>query len=476
MREDIMNYYPGADMLVERWNNEIQVVSEAFGGDGLSLDRQIVLATCLENTQMQIARASHALNEITQPTDVGVFRKYAINLVAAVMPNLIANDIVSVQGMTAKTGEVRYLKLLYGNNKGTIKAGDTMRSTFVAGDGQTMYSSETVENESIGNIGENEYTINLAWLPVRPGSVLISVDDKIVRDDSNGKLVAYNADGTAAASYLDATAGKNTINYATGAVNLKLASTNVTTVAPLATYQYNSEIAPATVPQVNLKIDTLPMTATPRKLKVLYSFDAAFDMQRDYGTKINAELTAYTASQIKYEIDGEILKDLLIQAGAPAVTWDKKVVSGISMLDHYESFNNAIVSAGNNIFGATQFATGTFIVVGKDGANILETLAARGLYQRSGITKAVGPHLAGYLGGIPVYKNPYYSDTKFLVGYKGDGLFDSGYIYAPYMPILTTQLIMDADFQGSRGFATSYGKRMVNANMYTAGTITNTGV
>lgn len=477
MEADVMRFYPGADLLLERWADEIEVVSEAYGNKELSLDRQVALAICLENTQMQITRVSQALNEVTQPTDVGLFRKYAINLVAAVMPNLIANDIVSVQGMTAKTGEVRYLKLLYGSNKGGISSGDLMRSTFVAGDGKTTYSSETVDGESLGTVGENNYTGNFAWLPIRPGSISISIDNVILRDvdagNGKGTLVAFSATGTPDNTYLSSSTGTNFIDYSSGAYDITLNNAAVTTSAPIATYDYNSEVAPATVPEVNLKIDTLPMTARPRKLKVLYSFDAAFDMQRDYGTKINTELTAYTAAQIKYEIDGEILKDLLTQAGATSVQFNRKVPEGISMLDHYESFNNSIVSAGNNIFGATQFATGTFIVVGKDAANILETLAARGLFVRSGATKAVGPHLAGYLGGLPVYKNPYYADASFLVGFKGDGLFDSGYVYAPYMPILTTQLIMDADFQGSRGFATSYAKRMVNSNMYAAGSITN---
>lgn len=48
-------------------------------------------------------------------------------------------------------------------------------------------------------------------------------------------------------------------------------------------------------------------------------------------------------------------------------------------------------------------------------------------------------------------------------------MFDTGYVYSPYMPIMATNLLVDADFEARRGFATSYGKKMINRNMYTAG-------
>lgn len=40
------------------------------------------------------------------------------------------------------------------------------------------------------------------------------------------------------------------------------------------------------------------------------------------------------------------------------------------------------------------------------------------------------------------------------------------------MPILTTQLLMDATFTGQQGFASSYGKKMTNSDFYAACKIT----
>jgi hypothetical protein len=160
--------------------------------------------------------------------------------------------------------------------------------------------------------------------------------------------------------------------------------------------------------------------------------------------------------------------DLLRIASATAVTWDATPRQAISLRDHNESFYNKIVEAGNNIFDATKLANGSYIIVGMDAANVVETLPR---FRPSGIIKPVGPHLVGYLGSMPVYKNPFYPADTFLVGWRGSGLFDAGYLYCPYMPIMTTQLIMDANFEGQRGFATSYGKKPVNSKMYSKGTI-----
>ena len=39
------------------------------------------------------------------------------------------------------------------------------------------------------------------------------------------------------------------------------------------------------------------------------------------------------------------------------------------------------------------------------------------------------------------------------------------------MPVATTQMLMLADFQGQVGWATSYGKTILNQNMYVSGKI-----
>lgn len=453
-----MQIAPEAAMINEKWSKEMSAINEAFDGN-LDYTRQLTTAMMLESTSRHLDRVA-AMNEGTQLGDVGFFKKYAINLLSAAIPNLIAPDIVSVQPMLNRVGEMRYLKVLYGSDKGAVKAGDTMFSAFQAGTGNTSYSSDAIEDETTDvELGSDNKaaTFSLAWTPVTPGSVKLVVNDTVeVVDNGKGQLAGTDITGT--------------INYNTGAVALTSASALAAETTVVANYEYDNINTPVKAPEVTFKIATTPVVAKSRKLKATYSLDASFDLTKDYGMQINNEIVTYTAAQIKHEIDGEIMNDLLRIASAQGTTWDATPRDGISLRDHNESFNNKIVEASNNIFSATQLASGSYLIVGMNASNIIETLPR---FRPSGVVKPVGPHLVGYLGSMPVYKNPYYPADAYLVGWKGTGLFDAGYLYCPYMPIMSTQLIMDANFEGQRGFATSYGKKNVNANMYSKGTITH---
>ena len=457
---EMAQIHSNAPAILQKWAPELGAINEAFDGH-LDYMRQVSTAIMLESTSNhldRVAAMSHGvgmMNEATQPSDVGYFKKYAINLLSAAVPNLIAPEIVSMQPMLSRVGEMRFLKILYGSNKGSIKAGDTMFSMFQGGNGETSYSSDEVDSEYVTASGTS-LTGNLSWLPVVPGSVKLTVGVNEAVDNGKGQIT-----GTGITS--------GTIDYTTGEFNVTLGA------APggdevYFSYRYNNMDVPVQAPEVNLKIEVAPIIAKSRKLKTLYSFDAAFDMTKDYGMQINNELVAYTAANIKHEIDGEIMGDLLRIASAKAVTWDATPRDGISLRDHNESFYNKVVEAGNNIFDATKLANGSYIIVGMNASNIVETLPR---FRSAGIVNPVGPHLVGYLGNMPVYKNPFYPADTFLVGWRGTGLFDAGYLYCPYMPIMTTQLIMDANFEGQRGFATSYGKKPVNSKMYAKGTITH---
>lgn len=454
---EMLQINPNAESIMSKWNGEIGAINEAFDGK-LDWYRQATTAILLENTASHIDRVS-AMNEATQPGDVGFFKKYAINLLSAAIPNLIAPEIVSMQPMLSRVGEMRYLKVLYGSNKGSVRAGDTMFSMFNGGNGETTYSSDEIDTEYVtATESGGTYKIegSLAWLPVVPGSAKLVIGTSEFKDDGAGHITGSGISA-------------GTIDYSTGAFSITLAAKPSESDDIYFNYRYNNMDVPVQAPEVTLKIEVAPIIAKSRKLKTIYAFDSAFDMTKDYGMQINNELVTYTAAQIKHEIDGEIMGDLLRIANATAVTWDATPRDGISLRDHNESFYNKVVEAGNNIFDATKLANGSYIIVGMDAANVVETLPR---FRSSGVIKPTGPHLAGYLGSMPVYKNPFYPSDTFLVGWKGNGMFEAGYLYCPYMPIMTTQLIMDADFQGQRGFATSYGKKPVNSKMYCKGTIT----
>jgi hypothetical protein len=442
--------------VMDKWKKNMDAITEAFEGQ---IDDYKLLSTAilLENTEQYLNHVAkmRGLNEATQPSDVSFFKRYAINLLSAVVPNLIAEDIVSVQPMLARVGEIRYLRVLYGSNKAPAHKGDVMFSNYTGGDfSQYTYTSDAVEGEAFTGDGSNKI-FDLAWTPVIPGSLSGSVGSDALTDDGNGGVkLAGSAAGT--------------IDYVTGKITFTNAPASAAEIE--VNYNYNNMEVPVEAPEMILKLMTSPIQARSRKLKTLYSFDAAYDLTNDYGMSINNELVTYSAAQIKHEIDMEIINELYAKATSPSVSWNRTAPTAVSLVDHYNSFPIALAEAGNAMYFNTKMARPNFYVLGEDASNVVESLPR---FKSAGAVDPKGPYLAGYLGDMPVYKSPSIPSNGFLCGYKGTSLFDAGYVYAPYMPIMTTQLLMDETFTGRQGFASSYGKKMTNSDFYSKCTITN---
>ena len=263
---EMMQVHSDAPQIITKWGKELGAINEAFDGN-LDYMKQVSTAILLESTSNHLDRIAAmsgmgALNEATQPADVGYFKKYAINLLSAAIPNLIAPDIVSMQPMLSRVGEMRFLKILYGSNKGSVKNGDTMFSMFHGGNGETAYSSDEIDSEIFEADGNATITGTLAWLPVIPGSVTITTGGAgEITDNGSGVLAGTGVSGT--------------INYNTGAFSLTYTAAPAEGTDIEFNYQYNNMDVPVSAPEVKLKIETAPIIAKSRKLKALYSFDAA---------------------------------------------------------------------------------------------------------------------------------------------------------------------------------------------------------
>lgn len=448
-----------------KWSRVVEAVNSAYQEQGLEKMgewKEITLATVLEThstrTALMSARTATESFTGTQPANTSFIMKHGINVLASAMSGLIANDIVSTQALSARIGEIRYLDVKYGDTKGKFNKGDTMFAHDRLGGpkGQFDYSADEVLGEVaiVDNV-----TAKLDWTPVVPGTVAFEIDSKDVEDNGEGLLVEA---GTAT-KVAD-------IDYASGTITFAS--------APTATdfdvdYVYDNITAPVEAPELILDIKQIPVRARSRKLKTVVAFDAMYDLQTQYGFDAGAEAATLVSNYLQYEIDGEIVEDLMNNAAADAVSFDKKVPNAVSLLDHYEGFQSTLIEASNNIFEATRYAHGNWAVLGMSAATIVESLSARGGFTASGQT-AQGPHFLGNLGAFALYKTPLTSDREsFVVGHKGDNMFYAGYVYAPYLPIMGTDQLAYENFAVAQGFSTSYAKKIVNSKLYAKGAITN---
>jgi len=147
----------------------------------------------------------------------------------------------------------------------------------------------------------------------------------------------------------------------------------------------------------------------------------------------------------------------------------------------YETLVETIIDVANEIHRKTLRGSANFIVVSPEVATIFE---ASVLYKPSikidgqgqAAISGIGAEAIGSLSNrFTVYKDPYFPRNKILVGYKGGSYLESGYVYAPYVPLIVTPTIFaPEDFTPRKGVMTRYGKKMVRADFY--GTVTCLGM
>ena len=428
-------------------------------------EQAMKLGIMLENTEQAFAKCG-SIFESTQTTGVadGLKNMY-FDIITAAFPNLIAEQLFSVQPLRQKMGQIFFLKYLYGSSKGNIKKGDEI-FTFnnIAGYDNRNYTGEIVEDEAIteceaGNTVKT-FTGNLAYIPLIPGTVHILAGAVTAVDNGQGVLTGTGVTGT--------------INYATGAYEITYTTAPVSTDIA-ANYEFDMGYAPSTIPEIDIQIADTIIQSRPRKLRGTYSLDAGYDLQMAQGINIQDTLLEAAAAQLKHETDGDLIRDVFAQAHN-TISWNSTYsnqTQQLSKLDFYQDFIDVIVKGSSMIRQETKRVTGNWIVCGKQASDILSFIGAP-RFVFSGNASAVGPHYAGMLDNKwKVYFDPFLGENEFLIGYKGDTLVDAGMVYAPYLPFFATQTLMMDDFVGRRGFATSYGKKMVNAKLYTKGTITS---
>jgi hypothetical protein len=253
------------------------------------------------------------------------------------------------------------------------------------------------------------------------------------------------------------------------------------------------------IPEIDIKIESLAVTAVTRKLKAKWSPELAQDLNAYHSLDAEVELTQILSEQIALEIDREVLNDLLTQANGASLYWSRapgkfvNKVTGIevprntslrpgpqftgTVRDWYETLTETVIDCANTIHRKTLRGSANFMVIGPDVATILEaSVMYKPSYSLDGEGQAsamsIGAEKIGTLSNrFTVYKDPYFPRNKILVGYKGGSYLETGYVYAPYVPLIVTPTIFaPEDFTPRKGVMTRYGKKMVRSDFY--GTVT----
>jgi hypothetical protein len=235
--------------------------------------------------------------------------------------------------------------------------------------------------------------------------------------------------------------------------------------------------------EVSFELDSVTVSVTERKLRAQWSPELAQDVAAFHNIDAEAELTALLSEQVAAEIDREILRDLR-KGAAWNLRWDYNGWRRISATTNYtqKDWNQTLITAINQLSAQIHKSTlrggANWIVVSSEVSAIMDDLEYFHVSNASPEQDQynMGIERVGTLAGrYQVYRDPYFPANQVLIGHKGTSLLDTGYIYAPYVPLqLTPTMYNPFNFTPIKGIMTRYAKKMVNNRFY--GRITVDGV
>ena len=216
--------------------------------------------------------------------------------------------------------------------------------------------------------------------------------------------------------------------------------------------------------QLSIQILKQTVEAKTRKLSARWTFEAAQDAQSQHGIDVEAEIMAALAQEITAEIDQEILASLGTLAGAASETYDQAAVSGTATFvgDEHAALAVQINRVSNLIAQRTRRGAGNWAVVSPFALTILQSATTsafarttEGAFEAPTNTKMVGT----LNNAMKVYVNTYAGDgSAVLVGYKGSSESDAAAFYCPYIPLMSSGVVLDpGTFEPTVSFMTRYG-------------------
>jgi len=235
--------------------------------------------------------------------------------------------------------------------------------------------------------------------------------------------------------------------------------------------------------EVSFDLESVTVSVSERKLRAQWSPEMAQDVAAFHNIDAEAELTALLSEQVAAEIDREILRDLR-KGAAWNLRWDYNGWRRIAQTTSYtqKDWNQTLITAINQLSAQIHKSTlrggANWIVVSSEVSAIFDDLEYFHVSNASPEQDQynMGIERVGTLAGrYQVYRDPYFPPNQILIGHKGTSLLDTGYIYAPYVPLqLTPTMYNPFNFTPIKGIMTRYAKKMVNNRFY--GRITVDGV
>lgn len=439
------------NLLVENWGETKETLLE-----GLGSNKREMVSKVLDNTKDVILKETASSGAI-QAHDIANFRKTLLPLIRRVIPGTIASEIVGVQPMSGPVGQVYSLRYQYEEAMTHDPASSQFGGFDIAPGDEAFGNDSPVRQFYAGNTGA-------------------------AQDSGKSGITHAGADGTSAPDDIDAATAdghgwdtsQNVQTYETGTTDFNNYS------APVGGSLLGgsgSFIEGSGGRKMSFKIVSQAVEAHTRKLQAGWTLESMQDASSQHGVDIETEITKALSAEIVHEIDAEIINDLLALAGTVR-TYDFAATGGPTYApayvgDRFANLGVRINEVADVIARKTRRGAGNFIVVSPMIVSVLRSAgkavfapAVEGSFKSPSNTELVGT----LNGNIKVYSylwNQAFPGTsapggtdKILVGYKGgNGETDAGYFYTPYVPLMSSGVVMDpVTYEPRVSLMTRYGK------------------
>ena len=407
---------------------ETGLVSRAVG---INEHHVIQLGKQLDNFQVytKMLEANNSLNSL------GELPKVALEVITAAMSNSVMPVIASTQTLEQQKGIIYFKNVKAETTKGNMTAGQNMVDPRTGMKTPVAYSGNLVAGEVVVAstvAGQKTYTATLAQAPIRSQFLKIAFSGSAdVYAEDVGPRGADKNIGTLLGSGLS-----GTINYTTGAINLKFADDPTAAKVVTAAYQQNLEEA-ADVAKISTFMDSTMIEAEAFALKSVVGIFQQFALRKQFGDSYLEDMSVDLTKEMNAELAGRGIQMLNGAFGGTATTFSKALPVGAAYTEKQYRENYALKLADVERAMIAQSGRGAVkvMVVGADHAAFVRGLEG---FQVLSDGSALGAHIFGTYKGITYVRVP---ETAILGGdegialYSGASALEAPLVYAPFMPL-----------------------------------------
>ena len=323
---------------------------------------------------------------------------------------------------------------------------------------KNLMETATAGATAVGNVA----TLNRVILPVIRRVMPTVIANEIVGvQPMTGPVAQIHTLRVRYADAVSATSGDSTVGGDEALSPFKIATAYSGTAAGKPASTSTLEGVPGN--RINVQILKQVVEAKTRKLSARWTFEAAQDAQSMHGLDVEAEIMAALAQEITVEIDQEILASLRALAGN-TYNYNQATVSGTATFvgDEHAALAVLINRAANLIAQRTRRGAANWAVVSSEALTVLQSATTsafarttEGTFEAPTNTKLVGT----LNNAMKIYVDSYAgTGTNVLVGYKGSSEADAAAFYCPYVPLMSSGVVLDPNtFEPVVGFMTRYG-------------------